>query len=567
MPLGLPGADLELLPDSPEQLGLAGYPEWRENQRETVGAILEAFQSHRVILVSAPTGAGKTIIGAAASRALGGSALYLAHTIILQEQQLRTLPEAVTVTGRRNHLCSLPVGKEFGLTADEADCPCDDFAVPGGCGYYKQWFDAMSAQDVVLNYAFMVRIVKARGIRVAPGAGTTGEGRNVIENPFLGRRLMVCDEGHNLEQALLDADMVELHQRSWERVGVELPRSVDFERFTEWASEVREDVEDQYASLARATSATGHMNLDTFKDRRRLKGLLQTLDSLDDLGKRHQRTPIHVGRKEHGYTLQPLWVWDRADHLLFRHAANTMVMSATLGAPGLTAKLLGLHEGGYEHISIPSTFPVQNRPVFYWPVAKMKHNMDQSEKARQIVALVELARKFQGTRGVVHCNSYSLGRYLALGVQHYDVPDVARRIVTHTAADREQVFKLFESGELGDDAILITPSATTGVDWDFVGWQMIPKVPYPDLSDDLVRLRYDYCTEEGDALGKEVYQQEACKTLVQAAGRNVRTPESVGVTVITDSAFWPLFKYMAPAAFPDWFRAAVSWYKPKVQKG
>jgi Rad3-related DNA helicase len=96
---------------------------------------------------------------------------------------------------------------------------------------------------------------------------------------------------------------------------------------------------------------------------------------------------------------------------------------------------------------------------------------------------------------------------------------------------------------------------------------MIPKVPYPDLGDDIVRLRYDYVTDEGESIGKQVYQQEAVKTLVQAAGRCVRTLTSKGVTVITDGAFWPLYKYAAPDAFPDWFRAAVSWYKPKESRG
>lgn len=109
------------------------------------------------------------------------------------------------------------------------------------------------------------------------------------------------------------------------------------------------------------------------------------------------------------------------------------------------------------------------------------------------------------------------------------------------------------------DKILITPAATVGVDWDFVTWQMIPKVPFPDLSDTFTRLRAEYVTEEGEPIGKKVYQQEAALSIVQASGRCVRTPTSKGVTVITDSAFWPLFKHIAPASFPDWFRDAVRW--------
>lgn len=547
------------LPDSPAGLGLDLFPDWREHQKEVVSDILDAFQTSDVVLVEAPTGAGKTVIGAAASRALGGKALYLSHTIQLQKQQLRTLPGTVTVTGRRNHACLQPVAQEFGLTAEDADCPCE-YAEPDGCSYYRQWFQAMDARDVVLNYAYMVRIVKARGIKVADGWGTQGPDRNVIPNPFVGRNLMVCDEGHNLERALLDADTVDIYQSSFERYGFSLPSTVSFDAWPRWAADLAPIVEERYEAARSGMASSDSFSVDTFKEASRLRALGQTLANVQDLGSLSSKgSTVYVGRKPHGYTLQPLWAWDRAKHLLFNHASNVMVMSATLGAPGLAAKLLGLDS--WTHLKIPSTFPVKNRPVFYWPVAKMKYNMDDMEKQRQVVALVHLANKFQGAAGVVHCNSYALGRYFMDHVRRYN-SEVADRCFTHDAKGREATFEDFEANP--GNRILITPAATTGVDWDFLGWQMIPKVPYPDLSDELTRLRYDYVDEEdGRKLGQEVYTNEAVKTLVQASGRNVRTPESKGVTVITDGAFWPLFKHIAPDAFPDWFRAAVQWYEPK----
>jgi Rad3-related DNA helicase len=139
-------------------------------------------------------------------------------------------------------------------------------------------------------------------------------------------------------------------------------------------------------------------------------------------------------------------------------------------------------------------------------------------------------------------------------------PDVRRRILTHVSKDREVVFQDFEKNP--GNHILITPAATTGVDWDFVGWQMIPKIPFPNLGDDIVRLRYEYCDEEGDEIGKEVFKQEAALAVVQASGRNIRTPISKGVTVITDSNFWSLFEFTSRASFPAWFREAVEWYHP-----
>lgn len=557
------------LPDDLSELLGPKFPTWRENQKETVENLLEAFDTNDVVLVEAPTGTGKTILGAATARALSGSAVYLAHTIMLQEQQLHTLPEAVTVTGRGNHPCLLPVAQELGLTAEDADCPCQTYARPGGCSYYSQWFDALESRDVVLNYAYIVRVAKARGIKVADGFGNVGERQNIISNPFVGRKLMVCDEGHNLESALLAADAVEVYESAFDRYGYRVPRTVEFGAWPVWATDIGPDLESRITAAGAGTEqalAEGNVNIgtDSFKELKRLKNLMQTVDNIKELaGTRAENPDIFVARKPHGYTLQPLWAWNRARKLLFRHAERTMIMSATLGTPGLLAKLLGLEH--WEHLKVPSTFPVKNRPVYYWPVSKMNRNSTEEDYVKQALALINLANKFPNSPGLIHCNSYSLGKRLAEIVLAYDSATYAR-LVLHDAKDRAATFKKWELTDGYQDKILITPAATTGVDWDFVGWQQICKVPYPDLGDDIVRLRYEYTDADGREIGKEVYTQEAVKTLVQAAGRNVRTPTSKGVTVVTDAAFWALFKHIAPDAFPDWFRAAVQWYEPKGSK-
>lgn len=539
------------IPDTPEALGLDPllFPEWREHQREAVQEIVDAFDSTGRVLLEAPTGSGKTIIGAAVARALGGSAMYMAHTIMLQNQQLHTLPDAVTVTGKRNHLCPVLQLAEPGATAEDGDCPCD-LASPDGCSYYQQWFRALTAQDVVLNYAFVVRVLKAGGLRVADGEGWIGENKDAIPNPFRNRALMVCDEGHNLESALLDADGVEVHQRAFEHYHLDPPTgSIELDQWLEWSQDSSQDLEQQVAGKF----------LDVH-EKRAVRNLRQTLKNVQDLSKAAESTPIYVGRTEYGARLRPLWAWNRSEQILFRHAPATIIMSATLGEPHLAARLLGLKN--WTHVKIPSTFPVANRPVLYWPVARMRHGMDESEKVRQIGALVHLARKFPDSPGVVHSGSFALAQYLTSGVLAW-APDVAVRLLSHDSKSRDATFKTFENHAANE--ILVTPSASTGVDWDHVGWQMIPKVPFPDLSDEFVRLRYDYVDPyTGEDIGKQVYTQEAVKTLVQAAGRCVRTPTSKGVTVITDSTFWPLFKYTAPNAFPDWFRPAVKWYNPKA---
>jgi len=545
----------ELVPDSPTDLGLP-HGSWWPYQREAVAATLAGFEQGRKVLISAPTGSGKTLIGSAVARVQGGTSMFLAHTIYLQRQQLRTLLQAATATGRANHVCLLPdpFGQE--LTAAEAPCPCQH-AVEGGCGYYNQLFACADADEVVLNYAYAVRVCKAHGMKVTTIDPTTNQEVNlVLPNPFIGRGLLVCDEAHLLERSLIDADTIDVHRRTFDQLRVPLPGTTELGAWKEWAKTWVTPVANRVTGMLKSFRAVEHPHRDDIREARRLQAAYSVLDEVLQINP--QGVPYYVGRTLSGYQVRPLWAWETAHNLLFKYGRDVMIMSATLGDPHLTTRLLGIEPDDWTLVEVPSTFPLVNRPVFYWPVMKMKYGSTENEKLQQVHALAHLATKFPTSAGVVHCCSYTLGKFLFDNAGLY--PQLAGRLLFHGPQDREETFLDFETAP--GNRVLITPAATTGVDWDFVGWQMIPKVPFHDLSDDIVRLRYEYQTEEGEPIGKRVYLQEAALAIVQASGRCVRTPTSKGVTVITDGAFWTLFKFTSPRSFPGWFRDAVTWYKP-----
>lgn len=546
---------IDLVPESPTDLGLP-HPTWRQYQREAVASTLDGFERGHKVLISAPTGSGKTVIGSAVARVQGGTSMFLAHTIYLQRQQLRTLLQAATATGRANHRCLLPdpFGQE--LTAAEAPCPCHH-AKEGGCGYYNQLFACSDADEVVLNYAYAVRVCKARGMKVTTMDLESGmEVPLVLPNPFVNRGLLVCDEAHLLERALIDADTIEVSRRTFDRLRVPLPSTAEMGAWQEWANKWVMPVANRVTGLLKSFRAVEHPHRDDIREARSLQSAYTVISEVLQINP--QGVPYYVGRTPSGFQIRPLWAWYTAHNLLFKYGGNVAIMSATVGDPALTTRLLGIQPDDWTLVEVPSSFPLENRPVFYWPVVRMKYGISHQDKMQQVHALAHLASKFPNSAGVVHCCSYNLGRFLFDNANIY--PALVSRLLLHGPQNREETFQDFE--KTPGNRILITPAATTGVDWDFVGWQMIPKVPFPDLSDDIVRLRYEYQTEEGDAIGKDVYLQEAALAIVQASGRCVRTPTSKGVTIITDSAFWPLFKFTSPLSFPGWWRDAVTWYKP-----
>jgi Rad3-related DNA helicase len=554
-----------IVPERPSDLSLT-VPgnEWREHQREAVAAVLDGLSEGAKVMLSAPTGSGKTVIGSSLARIMGGRAMFLSHTIHLQRQQLRTLPEARTATGRRNHPCLLPDPFERELSSEDAPCPCPH-ATPDGCDYYRQWFECADAREVVLNYAYAVRVSQARGIK-------TGlydmNGKPVrLPNPFIGRDILVCDEGHFVERALIDADTVDIYPRSLQRLGLEdIPEVAGVEAWTPFARDNVEHLEDWVKDLHATMRASRDAPAPDFvKQVRRVRAALVAVNGILTAASNFDKVPQLMVPAPYGYQLKPLWAWHTAHQLLFRHSQRAVIMSATLGDPALLARLLGIPQSEWRYVEVPSTFPVENRPVFYWPLVRMNRNTTAFDKVKQAQALIYLAKKWPNSPGVVHCASYPLGEFIIDCVQKLD-SEVASRLLWHKTADRDATFTDFETNP--GTRILVTPSAMTGVDWDFVAWQMIPKVPFGDLGDIFTRMRYDYVAPDdvpGEApLGRRVYQQEAALNIVQASGRCVRTPTSKGVTVITDTAFLPLFKYTSKDSFPGWFRDAVRWYTPTL---
>ena len=107
--------------------------------------------------------------------------------------------------------------------------------------------------------------------------------------------------------------------------------------------------------------------------------------------------------------------------------------------------------------------------------------------------------------------------------------------------------------------VIISPSMTTGIDLPYiVGFQIIAKVPYADLGDPVTAARRTYKPEWNPKFGQQVYDADALNTVVQAAGRAVRTPTDQGVTYVIDGNFWGLY---ARAYSPESFRETVRWLK------
>jgi Rad3-related DNA helicase len=97
---------------------------------------------------------------------------------------------------------------------------------------------------------------------------------------------------------------------------------------------------------------------------------------------------------------------------------------------------------------------------------------------------------------------------------------------------------------------------TEGLDLrdDLSRFQVIPKVPFPNLADPFVKAKKDR--------DPDWYQWQTALTIVQATGRSVRSAEDHCVSYILDSDF-NHFLRNAESILPQWWKESIVFHRPK----
>ncbi len=543
-------------PPTPADLNLPAdkYPEWWPGQRQTIENVLTAFDEYKYVLLNAPWGSGKTIVATAVQKLMDVRAVNLTYSIQLQQQYLDTMPWASVVTGRQNHACELDLLKAIGATANEAPCKegadCE-YIHPDGCSYYKGLYAAADNHQAVLNYPYAVRILQGHGVL-----------RNVQGNPFR-RHLLVCDEGDLAESAIIDGATIELDKALADKFSAP-PRTPLCDRFIAWAAQVKDRImawlqEEQEGALCSSHSLIICDECDHLPSHNRISAYRRAtafVSGIAALAQIKLAKDWTVVRNTWKIYIRPIWGWAVAQDVVFRHFKKVLIMSATLGDPDTLARKLDLARGDWIAIDVPCIFPVENRPVFYWPVAKMSRKSTAADFDGLAMAINWLAHQdgLDDKKGIIHTGSFRLAEQLFSRLKRE-----SSRYILHEAGNRDAKDTIISKLRHSDNPLIVlSPSLGTGVDIPYaIGFQIIAKVPFANLADPIVRSRKDYKIGEFP-FGQMNYDSEAISAVVQAYGRAVRAPDDHGVTFILDGNFWPLYK---GTYTPAYFSEALRWLR------
>ncbi len=514
------------------QVSIASFPysEYRPGQKEAIDAARQAFKDgKRFVVIEAPTGSGKSGIAVTLARE-SGSAYIVTAQKLLQDQYVSDFPDLALMKGRANYSCLIAP-----THAAAAPClagrrlpECED------CPYFTAKDVAIAASNTTMNYAYYLAELNY--------SGGFGE-----------RDLLVLDEAHNAESALMNFAQVTISDSLLAAAGVplQLPAFAGDQDWFDWAAELLPLLGRRALELEESirNSAIGsEHSLSQLRSRqwlessgRRLQELLASLEAgeVDWVVERQRR------QDGLSVTYKPVRVATFANEYLFSFAERVLMLSATILDADTYLASLGIDTAEAEIIRMESDFPVRNRPIRLRPSARLtRHHLD-TDLPRLVAAVDRVLEEHPTEKGVIHAHSYRIASYLKQNLPRQQ----QQRLVTHYDSSGRDA-ALFEHITSADATVLLTPSMTEGIDLadDLSRWQILCKIPYANLGDAQVKAR----TEQDPAW----YDWRTCLSVVQAYGRSVRGRDDYAVTYLLDADF-PAFIRRQRRRLPEWFLEAV----------
>jgi ATP-dependent DNA helicase DinG len=493
-----------------------------------------------VVVLDAPTGTGKTLIGETVGRILNTPRLYVCSSKQLQDQFIKDYPDAKVLKGRSNY----PTINEadayhpddpFGHISAE-DCTwsltksCRFCPEKKSCPYERAKAEALKSNLAVLNTSYLL-------------TEANGPGR------FHGRGLVIADEADTLEASLMGHVSVDIGERRLGHLGWDAPSRITVEHsWVEWLHTAIRDLDVRIKSFPDV--------FDGVWAAREARATLQLRSKLEAV---RDGIPtgnwVYTGRRngdttdKRGVSFRPA----RVDHLgleyLWGHANKWLLMSGTIISSDEVMSSLGW-ENGYETVSVPASFPLENRRVHYRPAASMSYRNRSDETWDKMVdRIAEDLKRHPDDRVLVHTVSYAFTEY----VYQKLIKRTSRSVFRYTSA-RGKDAALRDYLDF-PSSILLAPSMDRGVDLpgEACRVQMITKVPFPNVKDRQIQKRM-----YGSG-GRTWYAVQTVRTLVQMCGRAIRSKDDWAVTYVYDQDFgsnlWARNRYL----FPKWFQEAIVW--------
>ncbi len=469
----------------------------RQVQVDALNWLADGWETSRIDVIQAPVGAGKSAIARAIQIATG--AHIITPSNILVNQYHGDFPDVNVLKGKTHYDCRFS-----GLNCSEwqdalEQKPCE------GCPYTTCKKAALKGEPTFFNPISLYY--------------TT---RHLDWNP---PKVLVVDEAHQLGSMILMLTGTRL-RKSVYKFDERATNEIFLVEFLRETGRKLKKLADMYAAQNdfKKMSEVSKEYESVTLTRRGLEEDAQNYAIWMEDG-------LYRGKREVFLNIKPIQPPKFVVNRLMQ-ADKIILMSGTI-LPMDVKDLIG--EDPYRYLDLPSPIPVAARQVYARPVT---YPMNFQTDPKKIVASIEeVLKAHEGQNTIIHA-SYALSRNLA--------PNFKRPILYNTAETKDAVLDQFKR----EGGVLLAAGMAEGIDLkgDLCRLNIIPKLMYPNMMDAVVKKRMSL------ADGKEWFDLQTLKTLMQQIGRSSRSETDFSKTYVLDPQFSRLlvkYKNQLPKSFVE----------------
>lgn len=495
-------------------------------QTNALNKIQHAFESSNVVILSAPTGTGKSFfastLGNSAKKICANKldmissykcfdvdqhgqyandeqlqphgALTLTITKALQDQYTK-LFGCVTLKGKSNYKSTL--APEMDVEIESAVIPrklLHQHRLSDACPYHNDRRDLLTDQFGATNYKMYLS----------------------LPSHVKHREYIICDEASELEDELvsqcsctINYDIASKFNLNFKKLITDEPTAAHA-----WLDDLAQQLQEQRTYLQHTLQKRTEWNA---REQTRYRYINQMHSHVTTCLNNFYDCEYVIEKRATHVTFTPLYINTLASNI-FDHGEKILLMSATIIDHKKYAKNLGIKD--YTYIEVESEFDSKKSPIYVskkYPLSKQTIN---TYLPRIITNIQQLLDHHSDEKGVIHTHTHDITQRV------YESLDPSRLLYREPGVTNEDILK--QHAETDQPTVLVSPSLTYGIDLkdDLARFQIIVKLPYLPLQDKRIQKLF-----KSDS---EWYENKMLNTLVQSCGRATRGKDDYSTTYILD---------------------------------
>ena len=522
----------------------------------------------KVVLLSAPTGIGKSLIAASVAYYFGSSFVVTASKH-LQDQYSKDMPWFKPNKGMPNFACYKMMEKH-GIDLTETDfaiqnkwtCdmgPCtvtveenqervkktckykpkltdvaEGKVKQDDCLYYLQKYQSLISSHSIWNYASYFQMMKYQKEKYAE---------------YLNKKVAVFDEAHRIEDQIIQFVGIDIYERNLNecKIDVENYNLQDIDDVMKLSDGLSESYARQISELEDSSAFAQNPDYE----------VVQTLENKykkyaearSEIYSNKQNFILNKpyydeGGKFRSLSIKPLDI-SKYVSTFFDHPVQ-IFMSATIDKESFCENT-GFDPETVEIVDTQvSPFPIENRKVEFTDVKRLSYSSTRNDEQQVIEKIDEIMTKYGDKKGLVLTSSKS--RCFEI-LENLSEKNKKRIRICHSfntnGKTQDQVVQEHADSTNG---VLLSSSLWEGVDLkeELSRFQIIAKAPYPMLSETRTKIKMEKYPLW--------YKAQAIMKLLQGFGRSIRDYGDWADTYVLDSAAHELLlmnRKMVPHAYHD----------------